>query len=149
MHVWSALTLLPLACLLPARVESAVPAETSPMVRVISDTTPARIESGGYTGIRIGYRQSARIVGNTVVEPSDPIVVVLAVEAGSPAERAGLMAQDALLELDGGPIHDQLPFGRLTPGVSYTLRIRRGQDEREVVLVPDPPRPAAPRRADP
>jgi membrane-associated protease RseP (regulator of RpoE activity) len=116
------------------------------------DTIPAdslRLRPGGYTGISSGYWQTARIVGNTVVDPSDPMVAVVGVDSASPAARAGLVSHDVILEIDGVSIRNPEALERLTPGMSYVLRIRRGQDELEVTLVPDPPRPAAPRRVAP
>jgi S1-C subfamily serine protease len=116
------------------------------------DTVPAdsgRAPAGGYTGIRSGYRQTARIVGNTVVAPTDPVVLVISVARDSPAERAGLAAGDVLLEIEGVSVRSDTVLARLVPGVSYPLRILRGRDEIEVTLVPGPPQPAAPRRAVP
>jgi len=49
-----------------------------------------------------------------------------------------------ILEVDGVAVSSpQKPLAALATGVAYVLRIRRGQEEREVTLVPDPPRPLA------
>jgi S1-C subfamily serine protease len=107
------------------------------------DTVPParqRILAASYTGIRAEYLVTARIVGESVVDPSDPVVRVAAVDSGSPAERAGISARDVILEIDGARLRWTDDLEKLAPGVSYVLRIRRGGDEVEVALVPGPPR---------
>jgi membrane-associated protease RseP (regulator of RpoE activity) len=111
---------------------------------VSADTTP--VAAGGYTGIISGYHQTARIVGSSVRNPSDPEVFVFAVDSASPAAQAGIRAQDILLEIDGEKVTTGGTLDRLTPGRTYSLRLQRGDDELEVALVPGPPRPRAWRR---
>jgi predicted metalloprotease with PDZ domain len=58
----------------------------------------------------------------------DGRLVVVGTRAGSPAERAGLMAQDQILEVDGAPatpkvLNDTLSAGK--PGDTTTLKISR------------------------
>jgi S1-C subfamily serine protease len=84
-----------------------------------------------------------------MVDPGDPVVFVISVERGSPAERAGLAAGDVILEIDGASVRSNTVLARLTAGASYALRVRRRGDEVEVTLVPGPPQPAPPGRAVP
>jgi S1-C subfamily serine protease len=136
------------AALRPAGATPPDPDAATP-VTLASDTVPAdssRAVPGGYTGIRSGYSQTARIVGNTVTDPSDPVVRVVAVEKDSPGERAGLAEGDLILEVAGVKIHSDSVLGRLAPGASHVLRVLRGRDELEVTLIPGPPRPPTPRQ---
>jgi predicted metalloprotease with PDZ domain len=70
--------------------------------------------------------------------------VVTGVDEGSPAARAGLVPNDTILSIDG---QDTLERGRrfrdATPGRRYTLRVQRGPQVREVVIVAGAP-PAKP-----
>ena len=75
-----------------------------------------------------------------------PQIVVQAVVQGSPAERAGLRAGDAITAIDGAPAPPgrlQAIAGQLVPGDSVRLRFQRGGEEREVTAVADrrPDRP--------
>ena len=116
---------------------------------VAFDTVPfdtIRAGPGGYTGIKSWYRVTARIVGDTIADPTDPLVQVSAVAKDSPAERAGLAVGDLILEIDGASVRTDDVLARLAPGSRYTLRIQRGHDELEVTLVPGPPQAATPPR---
>jgi membrane-associated protease RseP (regulator of RpoE activity) len=77
-----------------------------------------------------------------------PQVVVESVVHGSPAERAGLRAGDAILTLDGEPVPGgrlQVLAARLQPGDSIQLRVQRGGTDREILAVADrrPDRPVS------
>jgi S1-C subfamily serine protease len=56
-------------------------------------------------------------------------------EPGSPAALAGLRVGDAIVSLNGVDSRDGPLFTRVDPGTRYLLRIRRGDEEREVTLV--------------
>lgn len=75
-----------------------------------------------------------------------PQVVVEAVIQGSPAERAGIRAGDAILALNGNPVpagHLSAMASRLSPGDSVRLRFLRDGEPREAMAVADrrPDRP--------
>lgn len=77
-----------------------------------------------------------------------PQVVVESVVHGSPAERAGLRAGDAILTLDGEPVPGgrlQVLAARLQHGDSIRLRVRRQGTDREIMAVADrkPDRPVS------
>ena len=70
----------------------------------------------------------------------EPRVVVEDVVQGSPAERAGLRPGDAIVAVNGRSSASdalQILTGRLTPGDSIRLRIRRGDAERTLTAVAD------------
>lgn len=77
-----------------------------------------------------------------------PRVVVDAVVQGSPAERAGLRAGDAIIALDGEPLPPgrlQAVASRLEPGDSVRLRLLRDGRRHEVTAIADrrPDRPVS------
>jgi S1-C subfamily serine protease len=135
MQSFAGLVIIVFAALLSAGVKTpALPVFVRPGAPA-SDTVPgdsSHAVLGGYTGIRSGYRQTARIVGNTVVDSGDPMVRVFAVEKDSPAERAGLAEGDLILEIDGVTVHSDTVLSHLTPGANLVLRILRARDEMEV-----------------
>lgn len=63
-------------------------------------------------------------------------VTVDEVHAGSPAERAGLQVGDEIIGVNGQDIRDRLSAMRMRSGVRYDLRIRRGERELQLHLVP-------------
>jgi serine protease Do len=90
-------------------------------------------------------------------------VEVSRVVDGSPSASAGLQVGDRVVALDGRTIFDAEDIGRelepLAPGSRVTLRVRRGEAERDVrvvlgrgetpVVVRAPARPTAPARPQP
>ena len=62
--------------------------------------------------------------------------VVASVTPGSPAQAAGLRADDLLLELNGAPISARISawFRERAPGETVKLKIRRDGEEREVTF---------------
>lgn len=76
-------------------------------------------------------------------------VYVARVEPGNAADRAGLIAGDTILTVDGRDTRQPPLFPRRVPGTRYVLRIKRGDEEREVVYIyPEPPA-AQPARSAP
>jgi serine protease Do len=99
-------------------------------ITIVSET-PAR----GWLGVR--YRLDPDFVirsGQPRGRASKP-PTVSAVEPGSPAAQAGLRVGDAILELNGVDTRGTPLFAVQEPGTRYVLRIRRGDEEREVTLV--------------
>jgi C-terminal processing protease CtpA/Prc len=90
-----------------------------------------------YIGANFSFGGTARIGGPVIAE----YPTIVSVDRGSPAARAGLVAGDVILEVEG---QDARKEGvRATRLGKYTLRIRRGDTEQEVVVVGIP----APTRA--
>ncbi|HEX5727255.1 MAG TPA: PDZ domain-containing protein [Longimicrobiaceae bacterium] len=58
---------------------------------------------------------------------------VVSVTKGSNAERAGLVVGDTILSVDGRDARQPPLFPSLVAGTRYVLRIRRGQEERELI----------------
>jgi S1-C subfamily serine protease len=137
--------LLPLGFVVLALAPGQVRAHASAGV-LASDTVPATAvrRTEPYTGMTLGGKAFIRIVGDHLVPDGDLELSVMRIDAGSPAATAGLQLGDVILEVDGVAVSSpQKPLAALATGVAYVLRIRRGQEEREVTLVPDPPRPLA------
>lgn len=66
---------------------------------------------------------------------------VSSVQTGSSAARAGLAAGDLIVAVDGRDTQQAGAwFANAVPGQRYTLRVRRGTAERDVVVVAGPPR---------
>lgn len=98
-------------------------------------TAPADApEPRGYVGISIDGQATLR--GDQIKESTHPTVAE--VRRGSPAEKAGLRTGDIILEINGRDARERGSF-LLRPQVTYTLRIRRGSEERELTLVPTAP----------
>lgn len=94
-----------------------------------------------YTGLDIRYVVSVSPDGRD----TRAFPLVRGVAEGSPGQLAGIVAGDVIVEVNGRDSREDRVMW-LEPGVRYTLRLRSGEQEREVVLVPLPPRarPATP-----
>ena len=101
--------------------------------------TPQNRAPRVYTGLSIGF--AARVGPDMATTQEYP--VVRAVAPASPGEQAGILAGDVITEVDGRDSREQGALW-LQPGVRYTLRLRNGEEEREVLLTPLPPRDAPP-----
>jgi serine protease Do len=66
--------------------------------------------------------------------------VILSVEPGSPAERAGLAAGDLLIALDGRNVREGVPaFAKLLqPGARLPVRVKRGKETRSFTVMVEP-----------
>lgn len=69
--------------------------------------------------------------------------MVSRVDPGSPAATAGLRVGDAIVALNGVDSRNGPLFTRIEPGVRYVVRVRRGDEERELALTVAPPAPVA------
>ncbi len=120
---------LVLACCVPGvvRAQGSPPADSmKPMMSgVIRPTRPAIVFMG------FGWRHRT----------GEPFRVSQVLE-DSPASRAGLMVGDALLAVDGhDPTENGVIFPNNAPGRHYRLRVQRGDQELELEIISDPPRP--------
>lgn len=95
-------------------------------------TAPAKV--GVYTGLT--FRVMVTIAPNNQFQPGYP--AVRHVDAGSPGDKAGLKIGDQIITING--VDQRTNQTALALGTTYTLLIRRGKDEREVLLTPAPPR---------
>lgn len=68
--------------------------------------------------------------------------VVRSVAPDSPGQQAGILPGDVITEVNGRDSREDRVLW-LEPGVQYVLRIRTGDQEREAVIVPLPPRAPA------
>jgi hypothetical protein len=130
----------------PAAGHLATAPEEAPEVRTVTvqvlDAPPAR----GTLGFNYG------IVGPIRVTPGQPVPerlpvywTVRSVLAGSSAERAGLRTGDVILAVNGVDSREKNAWPPLVdarPGTEFTLRIRRGDEERTIRSRIDP-RPGA------
>lgn len=70
-------------------------------------------------------------------EPAGGVLTIRQVIEGSPAERAGLKAEDQLLAFDGKPVQEGEELRALIqehkPGTKVELRVRRGEREKTIV----------------
>ena len=85
----------------------------------------------GYTGFNVSFTATRR--GDGAMDVSYPTISDVIPE--TPAAGAGLASGDVILQVNG---IDARNSGALFPraGVQYAMRIRRGNEESEIVLVP-------------
>lgn len=69
-------------------------------------------------------------------------LMVNAVQEGSPVAEAGLAVGDVLLTVDGNAVTGIPVFPGAAPGRQYTVRVRRGGEEKEFTVVAAPPQAA-------
>jgi C-terminal processing protease CtpA/Prc len=97
--------------------------------RDAQDFPPA--PQSGYTGLY--FHTSVTVGPDDRYTPGYPSVDHM--DAGSPAEKAGLSKGDLILEVNG--IDSRKPGSlAFSAGGKYVLRIRRGEEELEIVLTP-------------
>jgi hypothetical protein len=116
---------------------------TRALTRTTMRRNPNASRNGPSTGISVGFTGIERAADGTLHTVSYPSVAGL-VKGGS-GERAGLMVGDTLRTVNGRDARVAPIFPNRVPGARYVLRIRRGGEDREVVLVlPAAPAPATP-----
>jgi S1-C subfamily serine protease len=92
-----------------------------------------------YIGVTFSFGGTARVGGPVTAQ----YPTILSVVPGSPAASAGLVAGDVILEVEGQDARQEgVRVARLG---RYTLRIRRGDAEQEVIVVGIPAPNPAPR----
>lgn len=124
------LAAMPVGC---ASAQTQAPAPPQAPGSVPSASAPARADRG-YTGLDI--RSAATIAADGAVIRAYP--VIRSVEADSPGHQAGFATGDVILEINGADSRQDLATV-FRPAIRYSIRIRRGEEEREIVLVPGPP----------
>jgi predicted metalloprotease with PDZ domain len=118
------------ACCVPGVIQAQTPRDsTKPMMSgVVHPTRPAIVFLG------LGWRHRT----------GEPFKVSQVLD-DSPASRAGLLVGDALLAVDGeDPTQSGVLFPNNAPGRHYRLRVQRGDEELELEIISDPPRPLHP-----
>ncbi|WP_418277602.1 S1C family serine protease [Isoptericola jiangsuensis] len=102
-------------------------------------TAEQLIETGTATYPVIGVLLDGSYTGEGVKVSEEPQDGVPAVTPDGPADLAGVRPGDVILEIDGRPVSrsDELivAIRALQPGDAVTLRIRTGEDERDVRVV--------------
>jgi hypothetical protein len=93
------------------------------------------------TGIALGFAGFERSPDGSYHTTHYPAVTGLA--KGGSGERAGLMVGDTIRTVNGRDARLAPIFPNRVPGARYVVRVRRGGEDREVVLVL-PATPAAP-----
>jgi len=99
-------------------------------------------KAGANTGVRRNPRAPTAYFGvSWSLQDARPTVASVA--EGSPAAAAGLAPGDVLLSVDGRDVLNGGPvFPEAAAGRRYTLRVKRGAEERDLVIVAAPPRTA-------
>lgn len=107
------------------------------------DTTSAQVHVHRPTGAAVVYLgfSWSHYVSNT--RTSEPFVVTRVAE-NSPGPRAGLLAGDRIVAIDGeGMTETSVMLRDVAPGRHYRLTVQRGDQQLDLEIVPDPPRPVA------
>lgn len=125
-----------LACLATGRAAAQAREGTSTPVTPVPDSATTRRQAG-FTGFDISVTATV----NAVHQITSSYPVVNKVYPGSPAAHAGVTVGDVILEVNGVDARER---GALfpVPGVQQVLRVRRGEGERELLLIPVVRRPA-------
>lgn len=89
--------------------------------------------SKSYTGFMWGGRVTFGPDGNPRLADYP---IVRKVEAGSPAEKAGLAAGDVILAMNGKDAREPGAMVKPAPGTPMHIRIQHGQELRDVTLIP-------------
>lgn len=116
-----------------------------PQVAAVSEAAEARLLSGvaanaGYMGLSLSGAQLRAVTPEGIMTSHCEYPLVESVDAGSPAERAGITAGDTLVAYNG---RDVLQMAvnypeLLTPGQPVRVRVRRSGRTRELPVVVGP-----------
>lgn len=128
MRIWIAAAALVVAFTHPARAQQPTPVPAAPAADTQAVQAPR--PPAGILGLALRIFPNAR-----------PFVA--AVSPDSPAAAAGFMVDDVVLSIDGRDSLERPLFPGLAPGRAYTVRVKRGDEERELRIVAAAP-PAAP-----
>jgi S1-C subfamily serine protease len=96
-----------------------------------------------------GYYGGAMVLGSNGRWALVDYPIVVLVDSGGPADRAGMKLHDTLLSVNGNDARTGNAAFRLKHGETrFVLRIRRGEEEKELVMEKpgSPPPPPAPPR---
>lgn len=104
-------------------------------------TAEQLIETGHATYPVIGVLLDGQYTGEGVQVSAEPQGGTAPVTDGGPADRAGIRPGDVILAIDGRPVTDSdeliVSIRARTPGDTVVLRVRTGEDERDVRVVLD------------
>lgn len=107
-------------------------------VTTVTDTARHATPQRGYTGYSADNTVTATLQGTPRMLQSSPLIVT-AIAPGSPAAKAGLELGDVILAVDGIDVETVDAGAAIWPffvGLKYVMRIRRGDEDREIVIVP-------------
>lgn len=128
---------IPLLLLAALAVSTTAAAQTDPPGGTAESVSIAQPPAASWLGMAM--EQQARISDVLGADVDPPVIT--RVTAGSPAEAAGLRAGDQILRIDDCDTRETcVNWRQLVPGRTYRLRVRTGDAERDVTLVPAPPR---------
>ena len=98
------------------------------------DRHSAFLDADEYQDIRISTSGRYSGVGLEISESGERILVIAPID-GTPAQRAGILAGDEIIEIDGSPVHDSGPGNAIdrlrgAAGTPVTLMVKRpGYDD--------------------
>ena len=107
-------------------------------VTTVTDTARRAKAPHGYTGYNTSSVVTATLQGTPRTLRSSPPMVT-SIAPGSPAAKAGLELGDVILAVDGidaETVDAGAAMWSFFVGAKYVLRIRRGDEDREIVIVP-------------
>ncbi len=118
MRISIAAAALAIAFAHPARAQQPAPAAPAADSQAVQNPRPP----AGTLGLALRIFPNAR-----------PFVA--SVSPQSPAAAAGFMVDDVVLSIDGRDSLERPLFPGLAPGRAYTVRVKRGDEERELRIV--------------